>query len=319
MQSGQQRSGHFLGDLLRRPGPYRDRWERHVRRRHDPALVSHAAVAEVLARWLWRHGPPEHGDVLARQLRDRVARALTGEVLTEQTLGWFEAAFDLSDADRRQARDLLRGEEPLHVVTGRIPSTGPDRIRRSDYETVAAHHFHRIGPDRRPVTHRLTSTIRAIADRVDTFTFVMDEGACALEVERGGRPVGPLAPIADAAWASDPRQWARYDEVWAADVALSRPLLRGQTTSLAATVRFGEDARPDPTMTRAVPVSMRNCELDLRFSPGVVPRRVFWSEWWEDRNAPSTETEVVLDAEHGVNAFVENLRRCVVGFRWEWD
>ena len=91
-------AARHLCALLAAPGPYRTRWLRHVTRT-TPGRVNQAAVARVLAEWLWQHGEHPDGDLLPRALRDRVSRALGGRSLSAPTLRLFVAAFAMSAAD----------------------------------------------------------------------------------------------------------------------------------------------------------------------------------------------------------------------------
>ncbi len=99
-------AGRHLAELLAGPGPYRARWLRHVTRA-TPGRVNQAAVARVLAEWLWQHGEHPDSDLLPRALRDRVSRALGGRALSAATLRLFVAAFAMSAADEAELWDLL--------------------------------------------------------------------------------------------------------------------------------------------------------------------------------------------------------------------
>jgi hypothetical protein len=66
----------------------------------DYTGLSQAAVAKVIEEYLWDSGErSENTTGLARQLKDRVSRALNGEGLSTETLGWFIAAFDMDKGD----------------------------------------------------------------------------------------------------------------------------------------------------------------------------------------------------------------------------
>ncbi|OKI26767.1 hypothetical protein [Streptomyces sp. CB03911] len=101
-------AGRRLTALLAAPGRYRTRWLRHVARA-TPGRVNQAAVARVLAEWLWLGGEASEGDILPRALRDRVSRALGGRALSAATLRLFVAAFDMTAADEARLWDLLDG------------------------------------------------------------------------------------------------------------------------------------------------------------------------------------------------------------------
>lgn len=85
----------YLYELLVRPGKYRKLWELRVDR-PGSRPVNEAAVARVLAEYLWEVGERSDTDTeLLRRLRDRVSRALAGSVLSAETLRWFVEAFDI--------------------------------------------------------------------------------------------------------------------------------------------------------------------------------------------------------------------------------
>ncbi|MFJ1704775.1 hypothetical protein [Kitasatospora sp. NPDC088346] len=104
-------AGEHLAELLARPGPYRIRWLRQVTR-GTPDRVNQAAVARVLAQWLWLNGEAPESETLPRALRDRVSRALGGRQLSAATLRLFAAAFALSEQDEADLWTLLDADRP---------------------------------------------------------------------------------------------------------------------------------------------------------------------------------------------------------------
>ena len=104
-----QAAGEYLRELLLRPGRPRRTWEQYAERTRQ-GQVNQLAVAEVLARHLWRH--PRRtgdGDLLPRQLKDTIARALSGRLLSRATLQLFMDAFALPDAEQDQIRLRMVG------------------------------------------------------------------------------------------------------------------------------------------------------------------------------------------------------------------
>lgn len=82
----------LLGDLS-----CRRRWQRHARR-SGSQLPNQAGVAWVLALALWDRGDvAESRRALPRSLKDRVSRALGGQLVSASTLALFVEAFDMSD------------------------------------------------------------------------------------------------------------------------------------------------------------------------------------------------------------------------------
>ena len=99
----------YLLEILSQPGKVRARWELRIDR-PSSAILNEAAVARVLAEYLWDTGErPDADKDLPRRLRDRVGRALDGTVLSGETLRWFIGAFEL---DARTAEHLT------HLRTG---------------------------------------------------------------------------------------------------------------------------------------------------------------------------------------------------------
>ena len=94
--AGRQAAAKYLHELLLRQGRYRPQWERFAERVRS-GRINHLGVAEVLARHLW-NAPRTSGDadVLPRQLKDTVGRALSGQLLSRATLALFIEAFSFS-------------------------------------------------------------------------------------------------------------------------------------------------------------------------------------------------------------------------------
>ncbi|MEV7772749.1 hypothetical protein [Kitasatospora sp. NPDC086791] len=106
-------AGSHLAALLTTRLEYRSVWLRFVDR-SVPGRLHQAAVARVLAKWLWSQGEVPDDRDTARALRDRVSRALRGESLSADTLQLFASAF------RMRADD----EEELWRRFGRRAGTG---------------------------------------------------------------------------------------------------------------------------------------------------------------------------------------------------
>jgi hypothetical protein len=105
---GVRRAGEHLNRLL--AGPYRHVWLNQAGRLRQTE-VNKLAVARVIAHHLWETGDrSEREHDLADQLRDRVGRALGGEVLTPPTLTWFIDAFHISGGHASRLWSLLYGD-----------------------------------------------------------------------------------------------------------------------------------------------------------------------------------------------------------------
>lgn len=89
--------GRHLSAILLSDPRCRRKWSRHGIRR-SPAELHQAAVATVLAQWLWESGEVDViDDDLPRRLKDTVSRALTAERVSPRTLRLFVEAFDLTE------------------------------------------------------------------------------------------------------------------------------------------------------------------------------------------------------------------------------
>src|SRR5260221_6104169 len=110
-----QAAAEYLREVLLRPGRPRRTWEQYAERTRQ-GQVNQLAVAEVLARHLWRH--PRRagdGDLLARQLKDTASRALSGRLLSRATLELFMDAFALPHTEQGQLWRLLEGGPPVRM------------------------------------------------------------------------------------------------------------------------------------------------------------------------------------------------------------
>lgn len=86
----------LLGDLT-----CRRRWQRHAQR-SGAQVPNQAGVAWVLALTLWDRGDvAESRRTLPRSLKDRVSRALSGQLVSPSTLALFVEAFDMSEEQER--------------------------------------------------------------------------------------------------------------------------------------------------------------------------------------------------------------------------
>ena len=117
---------HLLTDLS-----CRRKWQSRAARTRRGTL-NQAAVAQVLAEWLWDHGEEHESDVLLpRRLKDRVSRALSpAEGPSPRSLSLFIQAFEIPApvADRLWAAHLT-GE--LEGLPRRTPTHSPVALVRS--------------------------------------------------------------------------------------------------------------------------------------------------------------------------------------------
>jgi len=190
-----QAAAAYLRELLLRPGRYRRRWEQYAERSR-PGQVNHLAVAEVLARYRWSHPrTPGDTDVLPRQLKDTVLRALSGKMLSRATLTLFIEAFGFTDAEADRLRRLAAGSSRISVLAG-PRAMRPDLLAGvaevfgpARHQTVSLHDHIDVGQDGLVARARTLKVIEATAEGVDSVPFIHDTDTLTLEVGQGCRGV----------------------------------------------------------------------------------------------------------------------------------
>jgi len=315
LAAGRQAAGRYLRELLMRPGRYRQLWELHAERTR-PGAINHLAVASVLAHYLW-NAPRAGGssDVLARQLKDTVGRALSGRMLSRSTLETFVAAFGFTPQEADRLWRLWRG-------TGRITVLVGPRAMRSGHaaavagvlgprrhQTVSLHDHVYIGADRKPSRTRTLQVVEAIADGLDRVPYIYDTNAVTLELGQGcaGAP-GPFRQIGDL--------------VYATDIPLTRSLGLGETHTLEYQTSYHYDGSPDEReereYRRAVMGSLENFDMRIEFDPGALPAVIWWAVWDGIEGRILEQEPVSPDPQHSVHRYLRSMERSVVGFHWCW-
>lgn len=293
----------YLRDLLTRPGPYRARWLRHARRTPQGG-INQAAVAQVLAAYMWDTGEVDDRDRdLPRRLKDLVSRALGGKALPPRTLQMFIAAFGVTADDAQQLLAASIGEPTgrwVVVCGGARPPEAPART----YETISLHEFHVVGPDRIPTEHRTVQGILATAP-LASYRYMFDTSAVAIDIVRGGY--------------SSPVYETESQGLFAVDINLTTPLEAGETASFEYRTVFGYPEPPEPAFRRVARKRVENAEINVRFHPECLPRAIWWRVWDAvDFEVVISSERVQLDADHTVHRFVRTLEGRGVGFAWEW-
>lgn len=280
------------------------------------AGITQLAVAEVLAHYLWIH-PRVTGDadVLPRQLKDTVARALSGTLLSQPTLTLFIDAFGISDTDAHRLRSLWEGSGRISVLSGPRALTastegelhsvfGPRR-----HQTVSLHDHVQVGPDGRIAANRTLQVLEATADGLDAIPYLYDTSALTLEVRQGcGDVSGELKQIGE--------------DVYATRIPLARELSAGETASIeyVTTYRYpgNLDDPHEREFRRAVMRRMENLDIRVQFHPARLPACVWWAVW-DGVDGPIVERELVpLGGQREVQRYMRSVERAVVGFRWSW-
>lgn len=244
----------------------------------------------------WREDERTH-----RQLKDRVARALSGRAFGPETLRWFVEAFGMEDGEVERLYALVAGDPGLDL------SPGWDPLRRegweADLETVSLQELHVLGPDGLPSSHRTNQVVRALRDGVGSYLYRFDSCSLRVEMLRGGQ-AGPVRTLGAG--------------LFGVDISLVAPLAAGQTTSLEYLTTFAYEAAPPPVFRRGVTRQVQSVEIVVKFHPSRLPSRVEWCRWDGLDEAPSAREPVQLGTEHSVHRYLSRVQRAIVGFCWEW-
>jgi hypothetical protein len=303
----------YLRQLLLKPGPYRQAWEKHVVRARLGA-INQLAVAEVLAQYLRSHGPD--GAVLRpHQVKDTVSRALSGRMLSRPALVLFIEAFGFSEHEADRLWRLWSGSAMISVLAGShaVPPQAEQQVAQvlgpPRHQTLALHDHVFVGADGRLERTRTIQVIEAIAAGVDRIPFLYDTSALTVEVARGSDGLsGELRQI-------------RAD-VFTTDILLARTLDLGETSTLEywTTYRLPGDLtdQREREYRRGVLRHMDNFDLRVEFHPARLPAHVWWATWDGVEGEVTDEQEVTLDSQHAVQRYLRSMDRAVVGFRWTW-
>jgi hypothetical protein len=310
-----QAAAAYLRELLLRPGRYRRRWEQYAERSR-PGQVNQLAVAEVLARYRWSH-PRAQGDndVLARQLKDTVLRALSGKMLSRATLSLFIDAFDFSGAEADRLRRLAAGSGRISVLSG-PRALRPDLLAGvadvfgpARHHTVSLHDHVNVGAESLVTRARTLKVIEATANGVDRVPFIHDTDTLTLEVGQGCKGVSGY-----------PHELAAG--LYATDIMLAKTLMLGETLTLEYwnTYHYLDDRMDESRRQyrRAVMKRAENVDIRVEFHPDRLPRDVWWAVWDGVDGDVINQESVTLDSQHSVHRFMRSLERTVVGFYWAW-
>ena len=314
--AGRRAAARYLVELLLRPGRYRRLWEKFAERTR-PGEINQLAVAETLAHHLWDFPrSPSDTDVLPRQLKDTVARALSGRLLSRSTLSLFIDAFGFSDDEALRLWRLWQGSGAISFLSGprAMPSDkmaevaaalGPRR-----HQTVSMHDHVYVGADGRLARTRTLQVVEAITEGLDRVPYLYDTSVLTLEVGQGcARPAGPLYQIRAG--------------VFAIDIPLAKSLAVGETLTLEYLTTYhypGDLLDPQECeFRRAAMGRLENFDMRVEFHQDMLPAAVWWSVW-DGVDGDIAESELVtLDSQHSVHRYLRFLERTVVGFHWSWQ
>jgi|SRR5579863_1860025 hypothetical protein len=310
-----QAAAAYLRELLLRPGRYRRRWEQYAERSR-PGQVNQLAVAEVLARYRWSH-PRAEGDteLLPRQLKDTVLRAISGRMLSRATLALFAEAFGFSEAETERLRRLWSGSARISVLTGpkamrpEIAAEAADVLGPPRYQTLSLHDHISVGPEGLIARARELKVIEATADGLDRVPFMHDTDALTLEVGQGCKGVSGY-------------RHKLGNGVYTTDILLAKELSLGETLTLEYWNTYhylGEriDARKSE-YRRAVMRRVENVDIRVEFHPNCPPKEVWWAVWDGMEGDIHSQEPVTMDSQYSVQRYMRFIERTVVGFYWTW-
>lgn len=301
---GQRAAGQHLRMLLLRFGQYRDEWERYARDVR-PDDIRQEAICRVIAEYLYETGERDEQDTgLARALKDRVSRALSGGGVSLQTLRWFEEAFGLSPHDSQRLRELYRGDSRRSVIVGNLPA--PADAAKRQHETTLLFEHHVIGRDGIPARHHTQQTIRSLVDGMQSYQYRFDTPHVEVRVMRGGR-AGPVYQLAEP--------------LWAVDIEFRHPLRYDEVAYLDYWALFRYESQPAPEFRRGAHVLVQHLDMRVEFHRQKLPQRLWWAEWEDYRDpneAVAEQEDLTLDEEYSAHRYLESIEHAVVGFRWSW-
>ena len=308
-------AAEYLRQLLLRPGPYRNAWQRHVARPRD-GVINQMAVGEVIAARL-RAAPRRPGDaqVMPYQLRDTVSGALSGRQLTADTCQLFADAFGFTQHEADRLRRLCAGSSRISVLSGShgVPAQAErdvdHALGRRRHQTVSLHDHIYVGEDGRIEGVRTMQVIEALAPGLDRIPFLCDTSVTTIEVGQGCKGLtGELHQIGP--------------DVFGTEILLARTLGIEETLTLDYRIvyRFPGDLT-DPSERehrRAVIRSVENLDMRVEFHPGKLPSQVWWAHWDGVEGGVLQREVVTLDSQHSAHRYLRSLDKTVVGFYWEW-
>jgi hypothetical protein len=326
--AGRRAASDYLRQLLLKPGSYRQSWERHVVRARQ-GTINQLAVAEVLARHASvratgqaANGSSAGGDlangerapISPHQLKDTVARALSGRLLSRPALELFIEAFGFTADEAERLRKLWGGSAAVRVLSGSraVPPESEQTIQQAlgprRHQTLTMHDHIYVGPDGRIARARTIQVIEAIVAGTDRIPYLYDTSSLTVEVGQGC-----------AGLSGDLRKLG--DEVFATWILLARPLALGETTTVeyATTFRFAEDSheQPEREYRRGVLASLENYDLRIEFHPDWLPTGIWWTTWDGVDGPMLTQERVTLDSLHAAQRYLRSVQRTVVGFHWQ--
>lgn len=313
--AGQRAAADYLRGLLLKPGQYRQAWEQRVERLRD-GVINQLAVTEVIAAHLRSAGGRKRsGDPLSYRLRETVADALSGRLVSHDALSLFIDAFGFSEHESQRLWRLWKGSATIRVLSGSqaVPTQAErelnDLIGPRRHQTISLHDHVLVGADRRIDRARMLQVIEAAAPSVDRVPVITDTNVLTIEVGQGCTElIGPVR-LTNA-------------DAFLTEIVLAQTLDLGETITLEYwfTYRYpGDSADPhEREWRRAALRQLENYDVRLEFHPDQLPASVWWARW-EDTDGDVAEQQLVpLDRQHAVHRYLRSVTKTVAGFYWKW-
>jgi hypothetical protein len=295
-------AGALLRDLLAFDPRYRRQWCRRETR-HQGEL-NQAAIAKVIEEYLWDSGERDESLLdLARQLKDRVSKALRGERLSAETLAWFISAFQMENADENRLWEIYGGKTRDPFGVSHTIHNRREMIRRQCHRTVSVVERYMMDRNGSLALRRTHHVIRAIEDGVGIYIYNHEPNASSVEVVHGGH-LG--------------RHYTYGGGLTSVEILLDRRLEVGETTTLEYRTFFARDAMRPTEVRRAAFGRCENVDFAVEFDETKTPASAWWCAW-DDHFDGSCVVTAPADIRKGViRKFVPYIEEAVVGFRWEW-
>ncbi|MGW3769047.1 hypothetical protein [Actinomadura verrucosospora] len=292
----------LLRELLVSDPHYRRLWRRYVTR--ESADLNQAAVAKVIQEYLWESGiRSDTSTKLARQLKDRISRALNGSALSMETLDWFIAAFDMDERDERRLRDVLAGRHGGMVGISHTLSRRREMIRRQCHRTISLVERYYLDGDGSLKLRRTYHTIRALEDDVDIYIFNYEPEASNVEVVHGGQ-IG--------------KRYEYGGGLTSIEIMLEKPLMKAESTVLEYCTYFAGGSATLTEVRRAAFGRCENVDYAVHFDSLRVPRAAWWCAWDDQIGGDRVVEESIEIEKCVIRRFVPYVEESVVGFRWKW-
>jgi hypothetical protein len=297
-------TSRLLRELLWSRLEYRRLWQGQAERRRSEA-ISKAGVARVLALHLWGSGErPDSDTSLPRDLKDRVRRALSGELITPQTLTWLIEAFGMDERDERSLWATFAGDRDRQAGISHTITTDRALAVRQQHRTIALFERYMVAEDRSVLARRTLHTIMALEDGVDAYPFTHESEVECIRVIYGGR-LG--------------ESYMHGNGLHTDAIVLDRNLRQGETASLEYACDYPGGAFHPTEVRRPAHGRSENIDIAVQFHQASLPRAIFWAVWQDHREGgPVANENVALDGHGSARRFVRFIEHTVVGFRWQW-